>query len=264
MMWMTVFFDPSKNSVNHMRTGMKVESGTQVYKLVHSDYWSVVFQIDQKQFEKYADKKVMDIYIPSSDMRLKAGFSMHLTEGGKTYAVLNFDKYMIEFINDRYVDFEIIADKNEGLKIPKSAVFDEDFFLIPTDYVTRGANNIGNGFNKEVETDGVRSVVFVRTDIYFNDPETGLSYVKVADESLFPGDVLKKPGSEDTFVVQEVGTLPGVYIINKGYTQFKRIEIISSDDEFNIVKKGTSYGVAVYDHVLSNPAGYSEGVILYK
>lgn len=257
-------FDESANAMSHLRTGMKVAGGTQVYKLVHSDYWSIAFKMDAKDLEKYADKKTLDIYIPSADMNIKAGFSMYLTEDGKTYALLNFDKYMIEFINDRYLDFEIIADENEGLKIPKSAVFDEDFFLIPSEYVTMGANDIGRGFNKEVNADGVKSIQFVRTDIYYNDEETGMSYVKVEDESLYSGDVLVKPASEETFMVQAMSTLPGVYIINKGYTQFKRIDIIASDDEFHIVKKGTPYGVAVYDHILSNPAGYQEGVILYK
>lgn len=258
------FFDASKNEVNNLRTGMKVKSGSQVYKLVQSDYWNIVFKMTQKQFEKYADKKVLNIYIPSADIYLKAGFSMHLTEDGKTYAVLSFDKFMIEFINDRYIDFEIIADKNEGLKIPQSSVVDKDFFLIPMDYATRGANGLGWGFNKEWNEDGVKSIRFVPADIYYTDNEQKLSYVKVDDESLFAGDVLIKPGSDEVFVVQDVDILSGVYIINKGYTQFKVIEVIAADDEFLIIKEGTSYGLSVYDHILSNPAGYDEGVVLYK
>ena len=45
-------------------------------------------------------------------------------------------------------------------------------------------------------------------------------------------------------------SVQGVYNINRGYTVFRRIEILSSNDEYYTIKKGTDYGLSVYDHIV--------------
>ena len=45
-------------------------------------------------------------------------------------------------------------------------------------------------------------------------------------------------------------TVQGVYNINRGYAVFRRIEILSSNDEYYTIKKGTDYGLSVYDHIV--------------
>ena len=57
----------------------------------------------------------------------------------------------------------------------------------------------------------------------------------------------------------------GVYNINRGYTVFRRIEILSSNDEYYTIKKGTDYGLSVYDHiVLDANAVTGNGMIIYQ
>lgn len=63
------------------------------------------------------------------DLKTPGAFSMITGGDGKTYGKLDFSKYMEQFISDRFVDFEIITEEVTGLKIPKSAVTDVEFYL---------------------------------------------------------------------------------------------------------------------------------------
>lgn len=255
-------FEESQNSIHRLNSGMHLAVGDPVYKLVNSDYWALLFPLTESQIEKYKDEKRLTIHIDSNDLDISGRYSTFTSVEGKIYGKLEFDRFMIEYINDRFLNFEILSKKNVGLKIPKEAVVSELFFLIPKEYLTTGANKVNRGFNREVIVDGVSSIEYIPADIYYTNQE-GMLYIKVEDDILMPGDIIVKPDSEERYQIGATDSLDGVYNINKGYTMFKRIEVIASDDEFNIVKKNTPYGLAVYDHILQEGAGYKDGDIIY-
>ena len=78
------------------------------------------------------------------------------------------------------------------------------------------------------------------------------------------GDYLLKPDSEERFQVGPTDTLEGVYNINKGYAVFKQIDIIEENDEYVTVRRGTSYGLNVFDHILLNGEEGEEGQPVYQ
>ena len=43
--------------------------------------------------------------------------------------------------------------------------------------------------------------------------------------------------------------MEGVYNINKGYAVFKQIDLLFQNEEYSVVRTGTSYGIALYDHI---------------
>ena len=45
---------------------------------------------------------------------------------------------------------------------------------------------------------------------------------------------------------------------------FKQIEILNSNDEYYTIKKGTSYGLSVYDHIVLNADTVYEGELIYQ
>ena len=47
----------------------------------------------------------------------------------------------------------------------------------------------------------------------------------------------------------DTAVLKGVYNINKGYAVFKQIDILYQNEEYTVVRTGTSYGIALYDHI---------------
>ena len=53
------------------------------------------------------------------------------------------------------------------------------------------------------------------------------------------------------------------YNINKGYTQFRQINILAQNEEYTLVEEGTSYGLTVYDHIVLNGSAVDEDEIIY-
>lgn len=240
-----------------------VESGVPVYKLITSDLWSVVFPLDGDK-PAFADQKTLTVSFTGRGITAEGAFSIFTSVDGGTYGKLDFDKYMVQFASDRYVNFEIMTDKVDGLKIPVTAVTNKDFYLVPVDYLTKGGDTTDQGFNKEVYTESGSSVVFVPTDIYYQDGDS--YYIEIGDgENGFrAGDYIVKPDSTDRYQIGASASLQGVYNINKGYAVFKQIEILISNDEYYTVKKNMSYGLSVYDHIVLDASTVSEGELIYQ
>ena len=58
------------------------------------------------------------------------------------------------------------------------------------------------------------------------------------------------------------GTLIGVYNINKGYADFKQINILYQNDEYAVVKSNTRYGLSVYDYIVLDASTVEEDEII--
>ena len=90
-------------------------------------------------------------------------------------------------------------------------------------------------------------------------------YIAVQEDGpLKAGDYIVKPDSQERFQVGSTRALKGVFNINKGYTVFKEIEILDSNSEYYTIKKGASYGLSVYDHIVLDASLVTEGQILYQ
>jgi len=73
-----------------------------------------------------------------------------------------------------------------------------------------------------------------------------------------------KPDSQERYQVGASASLQGVYNINKGYAVFKQIEILKSNEEYYTIRKGTDYGLSVYDHIVLNAETVQEGQLIYQ
>ena len=58
--------------------------------------------------------------------------------------------------------------------------------------------------------------------------------------------------------------LKGAYNVNKGYTVFKKVEVLESANGYSIVKKNSSYGLQVYDHIVLDASSVYDGQLLYR
>jgi len=162
---------------------------------------------------------------------------------------------MITFCTDRFVDIELILEDETGLKIPNSAIVEKEFFLVPSEYIIKGGNSGENGVLREVYTEnGEVTNEFVPTTIY--NEENGEYYLD--DSALRIGDYITKADSTEKYPISKRGTLIGVYNINKGYADFKQINILYQNEEYSIVKSGTTYGLSVYDYIALDASSVEE------
>ena len=58
--------------------------------------------------------------------------------------------------------------------------------------------------------------------------------------------------------------LKGVYNINKGYTVFRKVEVLESANGYSIIKKNTEYGLSTYDHIVLDAASVQDDQIIYR
>ena len=98
--------------------GDLIENGTPVYKLITSENWSVVFPLSEEDQTAYADRKTLQIKPASTDFSMRGSYSQITGSDGKLYGKVDFDKFMVQFASDRFIDFEIVSDEAAGLKIP--------------------------------------------------------------------------------------------------------------------------------------------------
>lgn len=257
----------SFNRENYSKTlkkaGDLINSNSPAYKIITSENWSIVFPLTEEDAALYSDHDTLRVIFRDYSMSTPAAWSTFTGKDGATYGKLDFTKYMEQFLSDRFVDFEIKTEQSDGLKIPVSSVTEKSFYLIPVDYMTQGGDSSESGFNKEVYTESGTSAVFVPSEIYSSDDE--FYYVEMGDENGFKaGDYVIKPDSTERYQIGRTASLKGVYNINKGYTIFKRIEILDSNSEFYTVKRNSTYGLSVYDHIVLDASMVEEGQLLYQ
>lgn len=257
-------FDRSQYQKAITKAGQRVEAGTPIYKVITDDAWSIVFQVTEEDAVEFGAQGTLKVSFPGHGLETSGRFSLITGGDGKAYGKLDFDKYMVQFVSDRYVDFKIETSTTEGLKIPISSVTTKNFYLVPVDFITKGGDGLDDGFNKEVYSETGTSVVFVPTTIYYSNEE--YYYIDCdKDQVIQAGDYLVKPDSEERFQVGITASLQGVYNINKGYTVFKQIEVLAQSDEFYTIKKNMSYGLSVYDHIVLNASLVeAEGMLIYQ
>ena len=256
-------FDKTIYTKEINKSGDLIEQGAPVYKVITSENWSVVFPVTEDELAQYRDQTSLNISFPDHDLTAAAAFSTITGGDGKTYGKLDFDKYMVQFASDRFVNFEIQTAQATGLKIPVSAVTTKNFYLVPQDYLTNGGNDSDTGFNKEVYSEAGTSIVFVPTTIYYSDEE-GNCYIEGTEDGLKAGDYIVKADTNERYQIGATASLEGVYNINKGYAVFKQIDILSSNEEYYTVKKNMPYGLSVYDHIVLDASTVEEGQLIYQ
>lgn len=239
-----------------------IDNRDAVYKMITSEQWSVVIMVDNDRVARLDEEGYVEVkflknqYTSWAKVNVLGG-----ADDDHTFVELQFNNSMITFAKDRFVDVEIILDDDLGLKIPNSAIVEKEFYLIPKQYLTKGGNGTQEGFMIETyDENGQISKQFMEVTLY-SESETDY-YV---DASIFnPGNYICDPESDEKYPISKVGTLVGVYNINKGFADFKEITILYSNDEYSIVKSNTRYGLTEYDYIILDAASINENDFIYE
>ena len=116
--------------------------------------------------------------------------------------------------------------------------------------MTLGDNSANYGVLRKEPADGTVKYVEIliakeEDDVYYVD-KSSLNY---GDTLIKPDTAVAGDESKYSFVVGKQGSLIGVYNINKGFADFKRIEILYSNDEYSIITPSAAYGLRAYDYI---------------
>ena len=251
-------FDRSEYESRQLEDQMEIKKGDPAYKLVTSENWSVIVQLSEDAAKELKDTTSIKTRIDKDSETMWADFSI-IEKEGAYYGCLDFDNSMIRYVQDRYLNIELILEDETGLKIPKTSVTEMDFFVIPKEYVTTGGNTSSQGVL--IQNSG-EDATFQTITVYDTSEETGEVYLSTSD--FKEGTVLIKPESSETYTIEEKKPLKGVYNINKGYAVFKKVDILCENDEYYIVKEGDDYSLNNYDHIVQDAHSVKEDEIVFQ
>lgn len=275
-------FDKGSYTSQNLRSVDLVSAGDPVYKLVTDENWSMVIPLTEDQMKEIAYKEVTDENGNTSseqrsvievkflkDNTTTWGYVTILNMHGQQYLQLDFNSSMVRFAKDRYLDIQFLIDDTSGLKIPSSSITTKEFFVIPEEYIMKGGEEDADGFLVEkFDEEGHSTQVFVAPTFYsitdgmvYIDPNQGSftsneTYVKAGDRIIIPN-------SNDLYQVGNTAELEGVYCINQGYTQFKKIKVLYANEEYTIVEEGTTFGLTIYDRIVLNAEAVKEDQVIY-
>lgn len=235
-----------------------VIAGEPVYKMVTDEKWQLLIEISEETKAALEGKKTIRVRFKKDNQIIRGTLS--LLDEQPSMACITFENSMIRYINDRYLDVELIIEDQSGLKIPKSAETTKQFYIVPKSYLTHGGNSSREGvLLKSKDKDGNGITQFLAVIIYYE--EDGYVYL---DPSVFgKASTLLKPDSTEIFELRQMKSLKGVYCINKGYAVFRQIKVLCESDEYYIVEEGNQFGLSNYDHIALDSSTVRENDVVF-
>ena len=87
-----------------------------------------------------------------------------------------------------------------------------------------------------------------------------------AESSEEPDTPVRAPVTvtDGMYQINVMMPLKGVYNINKGYTVFRKVEVLESANGYSIIRKNTEYGLSTYDHIVLDAASVQDDQIIYR
>ena len=262
-------FRRSEYKKKKLSDGREVQPGDTVFKLISGDSWKLVVQLDSETLAMIedtmlrSDKDYMNLMVRfmQDDISTKAYIELVENEQGRVFGVITVNNSMIRYYTSRFLNVELIFENQTGLKIPKTSVTKRDFYMVPMEFITKGGATSSGG----VQLKGDGTARFTPVSIYYQDyiltdeeSSEKQQFAYISKDELSEGDVILKPESTDTFTVEQLGTLKGVYVINRGYTVFKEVQILCESDDYYIVKEGDIFSLSNYDRIALNSKGLNE------
>ena len=246
----------SNVKVTDLKSQEEVSEGQAIYKLVTSDHWNLITEIDETTASQIDEGEYFQIRFKEDQATTWVQCSVVIKEE-RYFLVMSLHDSLDRYATSRFVRIELLLQEESGLKIPNSAIAEKEFFTIPKAYFYQGNNSSQWGVMVEGKNE---TSEFVTPTIYYETEDT----YYVDSEDLSQGDRLIKPDSQETYTVgDDKAKLKGVYNVNKGYAVFKQIEILYQTKEYTIVKTGTSYGISLYDHIALQGDEVSENEMIY-
>ena len=262
--------ESGKNSPAALSGGENtVEAGAPLYKLIYDEEWHIVIPLSSEYYEKVSGLNSANVKINNSTYSVKAYIST-FDKGKDHFADLKLYNYMVNYADVRFVDVSIMLDSVTGLKIPKSSVVEKEFYVVPLSLFTSEEASQNGLYRLAYDKKGDTKKEFIESDIYYtydplnpppeSDKESVADDNKIsekvalisADGKISAGDKLVSPDGGASFTVNKMASMKGVWIVNRGYPQFRRVKILDSIDDYYLVYPDSNKGVSEYDNIIIN------------
>lgn len=233
--------------------------------------------MSKEEYDKISESQRVRFTINDSS-RVISEYYETVEKGGSYFIIIDMDRYMAEYVSERYLDITFVFSDTKGLKIPNSAIVEKEVYMIPVSFVSGGSGTTSKIYfnQKTLNEKGEPTVNQISPPIYFSDEQfcyvnpEGIDedaiLVETKDPSDNPEDAnLEQNNTPRTFAVATAGrySLQGVYCVTQGTANFRQIKIIASGDDYSIVEINTPYGLSAYDRIVLDGTTVQENQIIY-
>ena len=243
-----------------------ISKGDPLYKVVDNYLYYLVSEIDPYAEKHLENRSYVSLFFPTKNLSVDVKVQRTYREGDKVFAVYQIDRYFDLFFSDRKIDYKIIYDQFNGLKIPNEAISLKEVYRVPKTSIqyNKGTYQIQKSILSG-NTSGQQELIPIDIKEYYVDGE--FSYVRSIDSEtqlnahdkiLYVLDPNAKVSDTGTYSLEDPITLQGVYVVNKGYTDFRRIETIYEDNDFSIIESQLRYSIGLYDKIVADSSGIEE------
>lgn len=268
-----------RNACTEIRryNGDHVAAGDFIYKLVEDNRFTLVFLLTDEDRSRYASKTKLTVRF-EDDRALSGDFSVGMTTDGLEIGIVSFAKYGGNYLEYRFVPFQIIDSDVTGFKIPETAITTKSFFAVDSDYITES----GTGSQKGVLRKEGDDKVFVSCTVYQGRPDEsgeegfiiGSDTSYIYSDSLLPGDIIiaEKPDPVTGLpmptetVLGVTASVEGVYQINQGYCIFKPIVRLndSLETSYVMISPTARYSLKPYDRIVLDASDVHENELIFE
>lgn len=127
--------DYKRNSLDDQE---QVTANTPAYKRIDSEKWNILLPVSEDMAKQLKDNEYIKIRFCKDDFTLTVPYSL-TKKDGSYYVNLSLKTAMIRYVNDRFVDVELVVSEKTGLKIPNSAITKNSFIRFQKSILHREA-----------------------------------------------------------------------------------------------------------------------------
>ncbi len=259
----TETFNKEHYEVTDLKQQTLVNPEEPMYKLITDDDWSIVIEADKELADILLEEQFIEITF-LKDNKSAWGQVAAWDSGDTTFVQFSFTNSMVRYANERYLDIRFNLNNEEGLKIPVSAIAEEDYYEVPVSYLTQGGNQNQVTWGVNLESYGEDgSVTRKFVTLFTGELKDDVQYIYVSPETLKSGDQIIKEDSTERYTIGKTGKVEGVYNINKGYTVFYQVDVLCKNSEYYIVDSNRSSGLSQYDRIVLNADTVENNKTLY-
>jgi len=239
-----------------------ISANSPVYKMITGDNWTIVVLLNETLYGQLLGKDRATFYL-DNELKVTAPITC-FKKNDSYFAEIKMDKYLANYTSKRFIDVTFEVEYAEGLKIPETAITFKDYYRIPEEYLVLGGNESSGVKGLLVEEfdseTGTTRYTFQTAEIFYLTD--GFAYIDCND--FAKETYISTPDMTARVMLYTfVNKLEGAYNINKGYSVFKRIERVKTENGYVIVKKNSESGLSAYDHIALDASTVIEDDVIY-
>lgn len=233
-----------------------VEKDAPLFKVINNYEWYIVGSLSKELAEDWnVNDEVLIKFNEIQSTAIKAKVYKLKIQDSNVIFVLRTTEQMMPLISKRNIEFEIVRENYEGIKIPINSIVEKSFLKIPKDYIQQ------SGKQTVVIKKGTENDELIPIDAAFEDAEN--IYILQDASSINMYDTLVLPqNAQSEYIIKESQSSIGVFAVNGGIIRFKKIEVLVQNNDYAIVKQDTPSGIRLYDQIVSNAKNAKENQLL--